>query len=233
ITQPEHLAHWFPADVTIDGDRIGYGFGPDGRITHHDEPHLFAHTWGDDELRWEIQPDGDGSILTLTHTFTDRHGAASFASGWHTCIAALAAHLDQRPIRPPADSARLHEHYIAILGLDPATTHHGAVRLERQLARPADQVWHHLHGHQAALGAPPPAPFTVAGRAAGPVTRLENAKLLEYGDIRWELTEGTGHGARLVITGADPADLPAWRALVEELAAGLVDDGFVDGESGS
>ncbi|PZG03110.1 SRPBCC domain-containing protein, partial [Nonomuraea aridisoli] len=33
ITEPEHLAAWFPTTVTIDGDRISYGFGPDGRIT--------------------------------------------------------------------------------------------------------------------------------------------------------------------------------------------------------
>ncbi|TMR08732.1 SRPBCC family protein, partial [Nonomuraea zeae] len=101
ITQPEHLAHWFPADVTIDGDRITYGFGPQGRITELDPPHVFAHTWGDDELRWELHPDGEATILTLTHTFTDLHGAASFAAGWHTCVLALLAHLDERPARRP------------------------------------------------------------------------------------------------------------------------------------
>ncbi|GAA3595950.1 hypothetical protein GCM10022419_094050 [Nonomuraea rosea] len=238
ITQPEHLAHWFPANITIDGDRITYGFGPQGHITELDPPHVFAHTWGDDELRWELHPDGDGSILTLTHTFTDLHGAASFAAGWHTCIQALLAHLDERPAHHPASTARLHEDYIAILGLDPATTAHGdtdgdtdgdTVRLERQLTRHADHVWRVLDGHHATPGQTPPAPFTPPGLQPGPVTRAESGKLLEYdipgGTVRWELTEGTGHGARLIITctGAAPTTLGAWRNHTAELASSLVD----------
>ncbi|MGP3918195.1 SRPBCC domain-containing protein [Nonomuraea sp. 10N515B] len=228
ITQPEHLAAWFPAEVTIDGDRITYSFGPDGRITHHDPPHVFAHTWGDDHLRWELQPDGPGTLLTFTHTFTDRHGAASFTTGWHTCIAALRAHLDGRPFaHDPAAMARLHEDYIHILGLDPATVDGDTLRLERQLTRPADDVWHHLSGDQATLGDPPPAPFTATGVPAGPVTRTETGKILEYdtpsGTVRWELTQGTGQGARLILTcTGDPVTLPAWRVRVEELAAALV-----------
>ncbi|MEV4108317.1 SRPBCC domain-containing protein [Nonomuraea sp. NPDC049695] len=170
ITDPRHLAHWFPATVTIDGDHITYGFGPDGHITENDPPHVFAHTWGDDELRWEIRPDGaTASILTLTHTFTDHHGAASFATGWHTCILAL----------------------------------------------------------RATIGAPPPAPFTTPGLQTGAVTRIETAKLLEYdtptGPVRWELTQGTGQGARLIVTHTgDTTTLSAWRVRVEELASSLV-----------
>ncbi|MBF8194387.1 SRPBCC family protein [Nonomuraea sp. K274] len=231
ITEPQHLAHWFPAEVTIDGDRIGYGEGPDGRITEMNPPHVFAHTWQDDELRWEIHPDGEGSILTLTHTFPDRHGAASFASGWHTCILALLASLDGRSTAPyatvqPADFARIHEDYIAILGLDPvAAADDTAVRLERQLARPADEIWHLLHGGDATPGTPPPAAFTAPGVQPGPVTRTETGKLLEYdtpgGSVRWELAQGTGQGARLVIThsGADTSTVHAWRVHVAEVAA--------------
>ncbi len=206
ITTPEHLSAWFPADVTIDGDRITYGFGPDGRITENDPPRTFAHTWGDDELRWHLQPDGQATLLTFTHTFTDRHGAASFAAGWHTCIKAMLAHLDGRPTRlpqtpDPATSARLHEDYIAILGL-PATTLHttadgrAGVRVERQLTRPAQDVWQLLGGAAARPGSPPPEAFTVPGLKAGLVTRAETAELLAYdtpeGGVRWEFTEGTG-----------------------------------------
>ncbi|MGP4102932.1 SRPBCC domain-containing protein [Nonomuraea sp. KM90] len=232
ITQPEHLAAWFPAEVTIDGDRISYGFGPDGTITENDPPHTFAHTWGGDELRWHLQPDGAGTLLTFTHTFTDRHGAASFAAGWHTCIQAMFAHLDGRalhqPAEPdPADSRRLHEDYIAILGLPSTTADNGNVRVERQLTRPAEDVWHLLDGPAATPGDPPPAPFTVPGLQPGPVTRAETAKLLEYdtpgGSVRWELTEGTGQGPRLIVTHAgDTALLDAWRIRVEDLAASLV-----------
>ncbi|GAA2833454.1 SRPBCC domain-containing protein [Nonomuraea rubra] len=232
ITQPEHLAAWFPADVTIDGDRIGYGFGPDGRITENNPPHTFAHTWGEDELRWHLTPDGAGTLLTFTHTFTDRHGAASFAAGWHTCIQALHAHLDQRPSHlpdqpDPAHSARLHEDYIAILGLPSTTVDAGTVRVERQLTRPAEDVWQLLNGPDATPGTPPPAPFTIPGLQPGPVTRTETAKLLEYdtptGHVRWELTQGTGQGPRLIVTHTgDPATADAWRIRVEDLAASLI-----------
>ncbi|MCK2215514.1 SRPBCC domain-containing protein [Actinomadura sp. ATCC 31491] len=231
ITQPQHLTAWFPADVTLDGDRITYGFGPDGRITHNDPPRLYAHTWGEDHLRWELQPDDNGgTLLTLTHTFTDHHGAASFTAGWHTCLIALLHHLDQRPHNPPPSMARLHEDYIHILGLDPATRDGDTLRLERQLTRPADHVWHHLDGDHATVGQPPPAPFTVPGVPAGPVTRAETGKLLEYdtpgGGVRWELAEGTGHGARLIVTHTgDPSALPAWRSRVVALAVELLNGG--------
>lgn len=238
ITTPEHLSAWFPADVTIDGDRITYGFGPDGRITENDPPRTFAHTWGDDELRWHLQPDGQATLLTFTHTFTDRHGAASFAAGWHTCIKAMLAHLDGRPTRlpqtpDPATSARLHEDYIAILGL-PATTLHttadgrAGVRVERQLTRPAQDVWQLLGGAAARPGSPPPEAFTVPGLKAGLVTRAETAELLVYdtpeGGVRWEFTEGTGQGPRLIVTHTgDTAFFDAWRVRVEDLAASLVE----------
>ncbi|WP_336206855.1 SRPBCC family protein [Nonomuraea sp. LPB2021202275-12-8] len=230
ITEPEHLKHWFPAEVTITGDRVSFGFGPDGTVTELAPPRVFAYTWGDDELRWQVRPDGDGSVLVLTHTFGDRFGAASFAAGWHTCVAALLALLDgRRPTAPGTapDTARLHEDYVAILGLTSGETDDGIVRLERQLTRPADAVWQHLDGARAQVGAPPPAPFTVAGVPAGAVGRAEPGKLLEYatasGTVRWELAEGTGHGARLILTHTgDPASLPAWRARVEELAAALL-----------
>lgn len=228
ITQPQHLAAWFPAEVTIDGDHISYGFGPDGRILDNDPPRLFTHTWGDDHLRWELQPDGDGTLLTFTHTFTDRHGAASFAAGWHTCLMAMLAHLDERPFADdPTAMARLHEDYIHILGLDPATADGDTLRLERQLTRPADDVWQHLDGDQATIGQTPPAPFTTPGVEPGPVTRTETGKLLEYdtpgGTVRWELVEGTGHGARLILTHTGGSAVVAgWRSKVEALASELM-----------
>ncbi|RJL22602.1 toxin-antitoxin system toxin subunit [Bailinhaonella thermotolerans] len=226
ITEPEHIVAWFPTSMTISGDRVSYGFGPDGVVTELDPPRVFAHTWGDDHLRWEIVPEGDGCVLVLTHTFLDRPGAASFAAGWHTCVAALLAHLDGRPFTPPADSARLHEDYVAILGLVTATADENGVRVERQLTRPAEEVWRRLDGDRATVDAPPPAPFTAPGVEPGPVTRAEAGKLLEYqtpgGPVRWELTEGTGHGARLTITHPDPDTLTAWRAQAESLAASLL-----------
>jgi hypothetical protein len=57
------------------------------------------------------------------------------------------------------------------------------VRFERQFTRPAETVWPHLTGE-------------------GTATEQSEPKVLECeqsgGKVRWELTEGIGHGARLV-----------------------------------
>ncbi|WP_206184919.1 SRPBCC family protein [Thermoactinospora rubra] len=231
LTEPEHLAAWFPAEVAIDGNRIRFSFGPDGVITDRDPPRLFAFTWGEDHLRWEILPDGEGSVLLLTHTFADRYGAASFASGWHICLAALKTHLAGRPqptdqptSQAVPDHTALHEHYVHQFGLHRPETAGGLTRVERQLTAPADLAWQAWGGPRAAPGEPPPAPFTIPPVTPGPVTRAEPAKLLEYGtahgSVRWELTEGTGHGARLILTSAD-GDPQDWADHVDRLATAL------------
>jgi uncharacterized protein YndB with AHSA1/START domain len=71
------------------GGRISFVFrqneGPalDGVITELDPPRVIAYSWGQDLLRWEVRPDGDGSLLVLVHTFDDHAGAASYAAGWN------------------------------------------------------------------------------------------------------------------------------------------------------
>jgi hypothetical protein len=74
---------------------------------------------------------------------------------------------------------------------------------------------------------PPPA----AGGPAGPLTAVEEEKVLEYpapgggGRVRWELTGGHPGGTRVVLTQTSPADrvaaLAAWHAHLEALAARL------------
>src|SRR5690349_12520467 len=97
VTEPEHLAAWFPStvsgDLRVDGGLLFTGDPnlPDtkGRVTDLDPPHVFAFTWEDDHLRFELAPDGDGTVLRLVHTFGDTFGAPSFASGWDACLASL------------------------------------------------------------------------------------------------------------------------------------------------
>jgi uncharacterized protein YndB with AHSA1/START domain len=255
ITEPEHLAHWFPSAVQYDGlhpdakltfsDPGGDGPATNGVITELDPPRVFAFTWGDDHLHWELRPDGEDCMLVLTHTFDDRAGAASFAAGWHTCVQALAAFLDGRTIELPHtmdEIAELHEARIAAFGLDEGsvedTPDGWQVRFERQLTRPIDTVWAMLTGSsEPAAGSPPPAGFTTDAGTAAPVTAVEPPTLLEYGwpaadgrtagRVRWELGEGTGNGARLVLTQTGPRELTderdaalrSWRDHVERLAA--------------
>lgn len=199
-----------------------FDFGPDGRVVERVEGAVFAFTWGDDVLRWEVRADGDGSVLTLTHEFGDRYGAASFAAGWHTCVAALVVLLAGGRARTPGDMAGTHEAFVAILGLDPVTEQGSVLRLERQLTRPAEEVWRRLDGEQAVVGAAVPSGFAPEG-AGRPVSRVEAGKLVEFGPVRWELGEGTGQGPRLIVTHEGGSALAgAWRAYVENLAADLV-----------
>ncbi len=259
ITEPAHLAAWFPATVELElrlGAQVRFDFGdgagptPDGVITALDPPRAFGFSWGADLLSFELHADGTGCRLVFTHTFDDRAGAASFASGWQVCLDALGALLDGRSADAPGDMGALHEAYVAALGLaDGAaeTTPEGwRVRFERQLTRPAALVWATLTAspHPPAVGGPVPHGFAAAQLAAGAVTAVAPPALLEYewlfegcpaGRVRWQLGQGTGHGARLVLTQTGPARLAGeqaaalerWRSHIERIAGELL------GESGS
>ncbi|GAA4199054.1 SRPBCC family protein [Microbispora amethystogenes] len=129
------------------------------------------------------------------------------------------------------------------------------VRFERQLTRPVEEVWKVAGAAEATIGAPVPdrlgegtvtavrtpgapgaeAPayveFTVAPARpdAGP-GGLGHAAEGDGRRVRWELSRGTGHGARLVVTDTGAtgrgsvleAVLEAWRDRIETLARDLV-----------
>ena len=96
VTEPEELAHWFPASVAVGDLRVGArmrftfpgdAFPPtEGEVTECDPPRAFAFDWGEEQLRFEIEPDGDGAVLRFTHLLTERDAAARDASGWHHCL---------------------------------------------------------------------------------------------------------------------------------------------------
>ncbi|MFG2137749.1 SRPBCC family protein [Streptomyces sp. NPDC048650] len=249
ITDPAHIGRWFPADVTVElrpGGAIHFampgvsGIAMSGTVTDADEPRHFAFTWGEDHLSWEITPDGDGSLLTLVHTFGDRFGAASFASGWHLCISALSQLLDGESPAVSPDSGALHEAYLEQFDLGHGSVENGTegpqVRFERQLVRPAEAVWAALTaGDEPSPGAPAPEGFTAEQAPGGPVIEVEAPEVLAYrwhpeGTVRWELRPGTGHGPRLVLTQTGPqgfdaeAALAAWHSRIEHLAARLLED---------
>lgn len=95
LTEPEQLKAWFP--TTIEGElRAGTAL----RFSHRDgvveafggemlacqPPSLLEFMWGEDRLRFELRPDGDGSVLTLKHSFKEFGKAARDAAGWHSCL---------------------------------------------------------------------------------------------------------------------------------------------------
>lgn len=133
VTEPEHLTVWFPTDVI--GERApgaplrfvfrdGEGPPMDGKLVAYEPPHLVEYLWGDNEtLRFEVQPDGDGAVLTLVNIFDELGKAARDGAGWHARLDELADHLDGRP--SPLSSmdrwAEVHPQYVETLGPEAAT----------------------------------------------------------------------------------------------------------------
>ena len=67
-----------------------------GRVTEFDPPRLFAFYWGDDHLRFELEPRGrseDACLLRLTVLLDTREKAARDSAGWHVCLDRLEARL--------------------------------------------------------------------------------------------------------------------------------------------
>jgi uncharacterized protein YndB with AHSA1/START domain len=131
LTEPEHLAAWFPAD--IEGERTAgaplrfvfrEGEGPpiDGEMLACEAPTRLEFTWGDDVLRFDVRPDGDGSVLELVNTFDEHGKAARDAAGWHTCLDLLALRLDARaaPWTPAARWQAVHPAYVERFGPEAA-----------------------------------------------------------------------------------------------------------------
>lgn len=222
-------------------------------ITEFDPPRLLAFGWGDELLRFEVSPDGPGgSILVLEHAFDIRSAGASYASGWQTCLGALDRLLAGRSADPEErPSAELHERYIRAFRLDEGTTESTStgwqVRFDRQLTRPIGDVWHSLLGGGGsgsglvAVGAPVPAGLASPRFRTTEITALTAPTMIEYGwrpdgpgpddrtvgRIRWELRDGTGHGARLILVHTGPHELAdhqesalaVWQARIARLAA--------------
>ncbi|MBV8220332.1 MAG: SRPBCC family protein [Solirubrobacterales bacterium] len=99
ITEPDELGHWFPSKVVVDelaaGGDMSFEFegmpldAPSmmtGRVTDFEPPRVFAFTWGEDHLQFELDPVEDGCTLRLTVALGTRDKAARDAAGWHVCL---------------------------------------------------------------------------------------------------------------------------------------------------
>ena len=110
VTDPGELRHWFPCEVDLElrvGGPMTFTFSPDftidGEVKELDEPRRFAFTWGADLLRFELDPDGDGTRLTMLHVLyeEDEDAAAKTAAGWHLCLDAMARRLAGEELAAP------------------------------------------------------------------------------------------------------------------------------------
>ena len=149
LTEPAEMSGWFPWHVELDprvGGRIGFthpkgiATAPDAVITEWEPPHVFAYTWNDESLRWELAEDGAGCVLVFTHGLTDRPAAAKIAAGWHVSLDALDSVLDGAEVRP-GPWARFHERYVTAFGLLDGQIDGDELRFDQDLVFPAEVVW--------------------------------------------------------------------------------------------
>jgi uncharacterized protein YndB with AHSA1/START domain len=98
LTDPAHLSEWAP----FDADRNLAAVGPvklstagmptpqvaESIVKRAEAPRLLEYSWGSNDLRWELDPIGGGTRLTLWHNI-DRGYISWGAAGWHICFDVL------------------------------------------------------------------------------------------------------------------------------------------------
>jgi uncharacterized protein YndB with AHSA1/START domain len=107
LTDPVSLREWAP----FDADRSLAAVGPvrlstvgtptpqisDTQVTRVEAPHLLEYRWGENDMRWQLEPLGDGTRLTLWHNI-DRAFITMGAAGWHICLDVLERFVAGDPI---------------------------------------------------------------------------------------------------------------------------------------
>ncbi|MGF7131617.1 uncharacterized protein YndB with AHSA1/START domain [Paraburkholderia sp. EB58] len=107
LTDPASLREWAP----FDADRSLAAVGPvrlstvgtpapqvsETQVTRAEAPNLLEYRWGDNDMRWQLEPLGDGTRLTLWHNI-DRGFIAMGAAGWHICLDVLDRLVADEPI---------------------------------------------------------------------------------------------------------------------------------------
>ena len=108
LTDPAQLREWSPFDAggnmviavsTVKLSTVGTPSPAisETRIKRADAPKLLEYSWGDADLRWELQDFGGGTRLTLWHNI-DRRYIAMGAAGWHICFDVLDQALGGAPV---------------------------------------------------------------------------------------------------------------------------------------
>jgi uncharacterized protein YndB with AHSA1/START domain len=132
ITEPEHLAQWFP--TTIEGERaagasLRFSFPGgqwprfEGEMLAFEPESVLELRWGPDIVRIELRPVEGGTELTLLDTLEERGKAARDGAGWHGCLDALEAALrgDADPRRHLDSSSQWRPGYVERFGPEGAT----------------------------------------------------------------------------------------------------------------
>jgi uncharacterized protein YndB with AHSA1/START domain len=134
LTDPEHLREWAPFDAdrnlgsvgTAKLSTVGTPYVAEARVLRADAPKVLEYNYGDQDMRWELEPLGSGTRLTLWHNIDSRYIAMG-AAGWHICIDVLDRFVSGEPIGrivgPEAMKfdgwQRLHAEYAKQFGVEP------------------------------------------------------------------------------------------------------------------
>jgi uncharacterized protein YndB with AHSA1/START domain len=107
LTDPAHLREWAPFDAdgnlaTTGPVKLSTVGAPTPQVSEStvkraEAPRLLEYRWGGNDLRWELEPRGSGTRLTLWHHI-DRGFIAWGAAGWHVCFDVLERFLAGEPI---------------------------------------------------------------------------------------------------------------------------------------
>lgn len=111
LTDPAQLSQWAPfeADHALGkvGDVklswVGTPQVTDTRVTRADAPKVLEYA----DMRWELEPVGRGTRLTLWHSI-DRRYVSWGAAGWHICFDVLDRMLAGQPIGRLAGPSTMH-----------------------------------------------------------------------------------------------------------------------------
>ena len=107
LTDPAQLREWAP----FDADRNLGSTGPvklstvgtptpqvsETTVKRAEASRLLEYCWGGNDIRWEPEPLGDATRLTLRHNL-DRGFVSMGAAGWHICFDVLDRFLAGHPI---------------------------------------------------------------------------------------------------------------------------------------
>lgn len=108
LTDPKQLSEWAPFDADANMGTAGktVNLTTVGAPSPHvvatevkraDAPKVLEYNWGGGDVRWELEPQGNGTKLTLWANI-DRRWISMGAAGWHICLDVMDHLLDGDPL---------------------------------------------------------------------------------------------------------------------------------------
>jgi uncharacterized protein YndB with AHSA1/START domain len=106
LTDPAQLREWAPFDAdrslgtagaAVKLATVGTPQVSETTVKRAEAPRLLEYNWGGNDIRWELEPSGRGTRLTLWHNI-DRGFISWGAAGWHICFDVLDRLLAGAPI---------------------------------------------------------------------------------------------------------------------------------------